>query len=430
MLQRKVCDRPYEPLDKMSNLTREGRMEPDEIGKRVRYWRNRRGLSRGEFAQRVGRSPSWVDKVENGDRALARLPMLDRVAEALNVSVDVLTRRGTEAAQCIDAVELDSIRTAIQRVEAVTGIYGRTADHEPNVPRLKQQVRYVWTAFQNSHYSVLGGQLPRLLVDAQDAAGVVDVTQRADAHTVLSMAYQVTASTMWKLKESDLGWLAAERAFRFAERTGDPVLISDAARRMAHGLMNTGQPGPALDLLRGDMDRLDPLVSGDSDAELLSVYGMLPLMGAVVASRTGDERSARELLSAGAHTAERLGSDRNERWTAFGPTNAALHAVSVLVDLGAEAEAVSVALRIDPHGLELLPRERRACHYVDVARAETVRGHHREALDTLLDADRLAPEEVACRPLARDVLSTLCEHWTGRLPVDLNRLASKAGLAA
>src|SRR6185503_9527658 len=82
------------PLDNVSNVPREAPVEPDEVGKRVRYWRTRRGLSRAEFAARVGRSPSWVDKIESGERALSRLPMLDRVAEALNVQVDVLTRRG------------------------------------------------------------------------------------------------------------------------------------------------------------------------------------------------------------------------------------------------------------------------------------------------------------------------------------------------
>jgi transcriptional regulator with XRE-family HTH domain len=34
------------------------------IGRRVRYWRTRRNLSRQQFADRVGRSTSWVDKVE------------------------------------------------------------------------------------------------------------------------------------------------------------------------------------------------------------------------------------------------------------------------------------------------------------------------------------------------------------------------------
>jgi len=38
----------------------------------------------------VGRSVSWLDKVERGERSLLRLPMLDRVAGAL----------------CVDAVEV------------------------------------------------------------------------------------------------------------------------------------------------------------------------------------------------------------------------------------------------------------------------------------------------------------------------------------
>jgi hypothetical protein len=50
------------------------------IGQRVRYWRLRRNLGRQQFADMVGRSTSWLDKVEKGERSLLRLPMLDRVA--------------------------------------------------------------------------------------------------------------------------------------------------------------------------------------------------------------------------------------------------------------------------------------------------------------------------------------------------------------
>ncbi|MGQ0777528.1 MAG: helix-turn-helix domain-containing protein [Pseudonocardiales bacterium] len=54
------------------------------IGGRVRYWHKRRNLSRQWFADLVGRSASWVDKIENGGRSLLRLPMLERVADALH----------------------------------------------------------------------------------------------------------------------------------------------------------------------------------------------------------------------------------------------------------------------------------------------------------------------------------------------------------
>lgn len=62
-------------------------MENSHIGPRVRQWRLRRGLTRQQFADRVGRSISWLEKIETGERALVRLPMLERVADALGVSV-------------------------------------------------------------------------------------------------------------------------------------------------------------------------------------------------------------------------------------------------------------------------------------------------------------------------------------------------------
>lgn len=55
------------------------------IGQRVRYWRRRRNLDRQRFADMVGRSTSWLDKIEKGERSLLRLPLLERVADVLVV---------------------------------------------------------------------------------------------------------------------------------------------------------------------------------------------------------------------------------------------------------------------------------------------------------------------------------------------------------
>lgn len=93
-------------------------MDNAEIGARVRQWRLRRGLTRRQFAERVGRSPSWVDKIESGERALVRLPMLEQVAEALGIRVETLT--GTSPTEPhrspLDAVDVSALRTALQRV--------------------------------------------------------------------------------------------------------------------------------------------------------------------------------------------------------------------------------------------------------------------------------------------------------------------------
>lgn len=93
----------------------------NRIGGRVRYWRNRRNLSRKQFADMVGRSTSWLDKVESGERDLVRLPMIERVAEVLAIDPTVLTSdtQADRARQCVDASEVHAIRSALAAYPAL-----------------------------------------------------------------------------------------------------------------------------------------------------------------------------------------------------------------------------------------------------------------------------------------------------------------------
>lgn len=288
---------------------------------------------------------------------------------------------------------------------------------------------YAWTAFQNARWPVLGQVLPRLLVATQAAVaaypGADDQARRA--HKMLSQAYQVTASTLWKVKEADLAWLAAERGLVLAEETGDSLLISDAARRVVQGLMVMGHHDQALELVRADIDRLEP-GRGSGSAAHLSLYGMLFLMGAVVAARATKHAVARDLLGEGHDVARQLGYDGNERFTAFGPTNVHLHQVAVLLDLGDGAGAVEAARQVTPDGLNWLPKERRANYYIDLARGRSLAGHRDEAVSTLLTADRLFPDEIRCRPIAIDLIETLRRSSTGTHARELEQLAVRAGL--
>ncbi|MGW1997798.1 helix-turn-helix domain-containing protein [Embleya sp. NPDC001921] len=83
------------------------------------YWRERRGVSQRELAIRLGRSASWMRKVESGERALERLPVLDAVAEALRVDVRVLSGRELvrDGDMCADGVEVAAIRRALERYD-------------------------------------------------------------------------------------------------------------------------------------------------------------------------------------------------------------------------------------------------------------------------------------------------------------------------
>src|SRR2546423_3122862 len=111
-----------------------------EVGRQVARWRARRGLTRQQFADLCGRSVSWVDKIERGERALLRLPMLERVAEVLRLSVDMLTgpdQARAAVSRCLDAFEVSAIREALQRYDAITMLLRSplSADSPPDVNR-------------------------------------------------------------------------------------------------------------------------------------------------------------------------------------------------------------------------------------------------------------------------------------------------------
>jgi transcriptional regulator with XRE-family HTH domain len=405
-----------------------------EIGRRVASWRARRGLTRGRFAELCERSLSWVDKVESGERGLLRLPMLERVAEVLHVSVETLT--GTpevrQAGHCLDLFEISAIRSALQSYQAISRVFvPSTAEMAelPDLDRLAQQVTYAYTVFDGTHWSLLGQMLPALLTTAQTAVaaypGAGDQGRRA--RSLLSQAYQVTASTLYKLEEFDLGWLAAERGFVLAEETSDSLLIGAAARQVALGLMFLKHYDQSLELTRVSIDHLEPERGNGSPAGL-SLYGTLFLAGAVCAARARKPAVARDLLGEGHSVARQLGYDGNEYFTAFGPTNYHLHHVAVRLHLGDGAGAISAARQVTPDDLSRLPKERRASYYLDLARGHSLAGHRDDAIDALLTTERLFPDAVRCRPIVIDLVDNLRRESRGARAGELQELAARIGL--
>jgi hypothetical protein len=156
--------------------------------------------------------------------------------------------------------------------------------------------------------------------------------------------------------------------------------------------------------------------------------GMLFCMGAVVAARAHKPSVARDLLDEVHSVARQLGYDGNECFTAFGPTNVNLHQVAVLLDLGDGAGAVAAARQVTPEGLARLPKERRANYYLDVARGHSLAGYHDDAVNTLLMAESLFPDEICCRPVAIDLVEGLRRGCGGTHSTALHQLAARIGL--
>jgi transcriptional regulator with XRE-family HTH domain len=399
----------------------------------VLYWMQRRGMTRQIFADRMGKSLSWVDKVRAGDRQLDRLSVLRQIASVLHIPLAVLIdpEEAERQRTCPDEQEIDAIRDALRRYDAITNVFRLDGDvlPEPNLARLERGVRFGWMAFQASSYQAVGQILADLIRDAQAAVWQLDNDERRQAQTWLTWTYQLTASTAFKLGDAQLGWVAADRGIQIAEQTGDLTLIGGAAMRVGKALMATHNSGDAVQLIKSAASRLESHLSGATPA-FASAYGML-LQGSIAAARLDQAADVRDFQDEALTIAARLEYDRNENWSAFGTTNVLVHRVSALADMQSGGRVVEAAADISYGDLMHLPRERRASHLLDVTRGHLQAGQRDQAAAILLDADQLAPEEVRCRDLTKQIIIDLVRSYPrGLTPiVGVTRLARAVGVA-
>ncbi len=401
-------------------------MDDSELGRRIAYWRERRGMTQQLFADRIGRSKSWVEKAEAGLRSAGRLSVLETVCEVLRIDLPVLIGRelSRDNGQCLDNAEVEAIRAAMERYEGIAATLGAAGADPPGLDSLRRSVDYLWCAFDAANYDAVGRSLPAVIGDSQRAHAAHGSPESA---RLLAEAYQVTASTARKLGEFDLAWVAGDRGIPVAEESGDRLLTATGAFRVANALLAVGRVQAAYDLNVTVADRLEPDLAGPAE---LSVFGTMLLQAAVAAARKGDNRGSRDLVREAREVAERVGSDRDDYHTAFGPVNVGIHRVSALVELGEGGAAVEAAAQIARPGLEALRRERRANHLVDVARGYSQWGKGEDALATLLEAERFAPAEVRCRPMAIATITDLLRRSGSASSAALRQLADRAGAAA
>jgi transcriptional regulator with XRE-family HTH domain len=391
-------------------------------------------MSQQIFADRLGKSKSWVDKVERGVRRLDKFSVVNDIADVLNVDVQLLMGRDPErrpgTSACMDQSEVDNIRTALERYEQVSAFHRQI--EPPCLTQLRKSVQHAWMVYQHSRYEVLIRLLPRLLRDAQAADAVntgvdgPDDGEGPSATHVLGQVYQIVSSAMRKVGELELAWLAADRGIAVAERSGDPLLAGSASYRVGNAMLALGRARSALEINLSIANRL--ATGSETRPDHASVYGMLLLQGAMAAARIGDAATVHDLIAGAEAAAAVVGSNHNYYWTSFGPTNVDLHRAAAAVELGEGGLAVQTHERLDPVGFAALPPERRAHHYVDLARGLAQEGDVERASEMLLEGDRLAPSEIRCRPLAHEVLSDVLRRTKGAPSGPVAELAETMGV--
>ncbi|MEN3613396.1 helix-turn-helix domain-containing protein [Plantactinospora sp. ZYX-F-223] len=409
-------------------------MDELPIGRRVAYWRGRRKMSQQVFADRLGKSKSWVDKVERGVRRLDKFSVLYEIADVLQLDAQLLLgkapERRADGLTCIDEVEVEEIRSALERYDSMSSFF-TTTPQPPSPAEMTKSVNHAWLTYQYARYGVLTRALPKLLRDAQALDSVAGGDDAGKAAHLLGQVYQIASSALRKLGEYELAWLAADRSMAVSQRADDPLLAGVATYRVGNALLALGRARPALEVNVSVANRLAPGGSNDAGPDRLSVYGMLLLQGAMAAARMGDNNTVKDLVNEAEGAADRLGGDQNHYWTSFGPTNLELHRAAAAVELGEGGNAVHTHERriMRREGFNALLPERRAHHMLDLARGFAQIGDLDRAGEALVDGDRLAPSEIRCRPIAHEVMSNVLRRTRGAPPTPIAELAEQMGVA-
>lgn len=385
------------------------------IGERVAYYRRRRGLTQQTLAELVGHTLSWIEKIEHGRAPLDRLSVIRELARALDVSVhDLLPDDVAPVEANGHGRSVPALRALVLSYRAVNPRFAAsTSDVRPvPVPQLEAITDDVWRAYQDSRF----GYVVMRLNDVLPVAYVVseDTSARRDAQRCLAFLYQAGASVLVKLGALDLARVCADRGDIAAQETGDPITMMSLQRSIAHTLLSNGQFEEAVAVVReGVIDGADALQGPDG----ASVLGTLMLVGATAAARAGERGEATAFLRHADSLAAEIG-DRNEVWTSFGPTNVAIHKVTVAAELGDVDLAADLGSRLD---VSVMPRERQVRHQLEVARALSRLGRRDDALAAILAAEVSAPEQVRRHFLTHE----LVHGW-----IRTTRIAPEAALVA
>ncbi|WP_027935899.1 helix-turn-helix domain-containing protein [Amycolatopsis sp. ATCC 39116] len=400
------------------------------IGERVAFYRRRRGLSQAVLADLVGRSEDWLSKIERGERDIRRLDVLADVARALRVTLGDLLGEPVLMEDEERNDDVPAIRDALMAARRLSRtLFSSSMSPEYIDPApVKQLVEGAWSSYQKGDLGRVVQALPGLIKTTQqmEAASADDPAYRRTCAALSARIHHLTATTLSKIGEADLSWIAAERAMQAADEADDPLVLASAARSGTHALLAVGRFEDALELGEAAAKWLVPrMAAGDPAA--LSLYGMLYLRTAVAAARHQDRATSNDLLAHATRAGEQLGVDANYWHTGFGPANVELHRLSAALDLGDVTQVIEQAPKVD---VEHLPAERQVTYLIDYARALSLMAKDDEALQTLLSAEQKSPAIVRHSTVVREVVRSMYRRapaTAGRKSSALLALAERCG---
>ena len=399
---------------------------PDDIpiGERVRFYRQGQRKSQAVIAGLAEISENYLSQIERGLKT-PTVGVLQNLASALNVPVGVLLGEPSYVTE-------SAIHPVAPAIQAALMSYRRAGSEPVSAPALRSRVDTAWKTWQATAYRFTGiaPVLPQLITDVQEArvAAQGEVSEHAEMSRIAADLYFLLRTVCKRIGRTDLALLAADRGMNAARDADDPLRILAAEWNLGQILLSQGQADEALERTVQTAAELEPRLS-EMPREYAAMCGSLWLNAATAASRLRRPWEARDILRDHAEPlARRVSDSSNTMWTVFGPTNVALHAVSVEVEAGETAEALRIAQEIDVSGSPSM--ERRTTFYLQLAACYDQRRDDMGVLVHLQGAQETGPEDMRFNSVSRDLVRGLLKRSRSSIAPQARRLAADSGLIA
>ena len=291
--------------------------KPSPIGEQVARLRVLRAWSQEELAHRAGVAVDTVRKLESGTRGMVRLHTLNRISAALDVELSVALV-APPLLPPVAAGGLLAIRKALTSADLVGLAEYAEAGPVPDMGELTASVDTAWTVWQAGQYDVLAATLPDLIAEARHTVREMTGDDQVTAYGLLATCCQVAAGVTVMVGAEDLAWTAVERSLTAAEQSGDQLCRASAAQFASWIYRRQGRYTECQQVATRAAERYEPRMSTAEPAQL-SIWGGLLIEASGAAARANRPTDADDLLAVAAAAAARLGEDRWDRWSVFGP---------------------------------------------------------------------------------------------------------------
>ncbi|MFD7290580.1 helix-turn-helix domain-containing protein [Streptomyces sp. NPDC059863] len=380
-----------------------------ETGKSLKEIRKRRGLTQSELATASGVSLSIIRKLEQGERASARLETLRKLAATLRVPTMRLSSGPNEEGPIVGTVaRWEAVRHALERPPLAPEL----DDEAPTVIGVRQAFETVEPLFQKSQYAKLAVVLPPLLRDAEALGD--------EGRPIRVRLMQLAGLLMVQTRQFDTAEVALSRAL---DDAADRLEGATTIHTQCWLLLRRGQLETALDLAVKWADETEPRLSRATPSEL-STWGLTLLnvtAAAVRNSQPGQAADALRLAKAAAVALGREYKSETDTIRAFGPTTVHLKRTENAGVVDRPDVVLNLAERVPVSAIP--PSSNRNRYELDIADALARTGRYADGFGTLLRIQQVAPEWLPNQTYARTVLQRIVEGRRTLTP-EMRRMAA------